>query len=139
MDAEFLFDFGSPNAYCAYKVIPAIEQRTGARFAYTPILLGGLSRQRACERRVESCLRLNEIPFGAKALDFANEQSRLASSSLKKLERMNQRRILRFPSATKIERLVHSSCARARNLMTMIAHCYSQSADKWRAICNVNK
>lgn len=42
MDAEFLFDFGSPNAYCAYKVIPGIEQRTGKRFTYTPILLGGL-------------------------------------------------------------------------------------------------
>jgi 2-hydroxychromene-2-carboxylate isomerase len=40
--AEFLFDFGSPNAWCAHKVIPAIEARTGARFIYTPILLGGL-------------------------------------------------------------------------------------------------
>jgi 2-hydroxychromene-2-carboxylate isomerase len=39
---EFLFDFGSPNAWCAHKVIPAIEARTGARFVYTPILLGGL-------------------------------------------------------------------------------------------------
>ena len=40
--AEFLFDFGSPNAWCAHKVIPAIEQRTGAKFIYTPVLLGGL-------------------------------------------------------------------------------------------------
>lgn len=40
--AEFLFDFGSPNAYCAYKVIPGIEARTGAKFDVTPILLGGL-------------------------------------------------------------------------------------------------
>lgn len=40
--AEFLFDFGSPNAYLCHKVIPAIEARTGARFAYVPILLGGL-------------------------------------------------------------------------------------------------
>lgn len=42
MDAEFLFDFGSPNAWCAHKVIPAIEARTGARIRYTPVLLGGL-------------------------------------------------------------------------------------------------
>lgn len=42
MRAEFLFDFGSPNAWCAHKVIPDIEARTGVRFAYTPILLGGL-------------------------------------------------------------------------------------------------
>lgn len=40
--AEFLFDFGSPNAYLAHKMIPRIEQRTGARFIYTPVLLGGV-------------------------------------------------------------------------------------------------
>ena len=39
---EFLFDFGSPNAYLAHKVLPAIEARTGARFTYVPVLLGGL-------------------------------------------------------------------------------------------------
>lgn len=39
---EFLFDFGSPNAYLAHKVIPAIEKRTGAKFTYTPMLLGGV-------------------------------------------------------------------------------------------------
>ena len=39
---EFLFDFGSPNAYFCHKVIPAIEARTGAKFTYVPILLGGL-------------------------------------------------------------------------------------------------
>jgi 2-hydroxychromene-2-carboxylate isomerase len=39
---EFLFDFGSPNAYLCHRVIPAIEQRTGARFQYLPVLLGGL-------------------------------------------------------------------------------------------------
>ena len=39
---QFLFDFGSPNAYLAHRVIPAIEARTGARFTYLPILLGGV-------------------------------------------------------------------------------------------------
>jgi 2-hydroxychromene-2-carboxylate isomerase len=39
---DFLFDFGSPNAYFAHKVIPGIEQRTGATFNYVPILLGGI-------------------------------------------------------------------------------------------------
>ena len=39
---EFHFDFGSPNAYFAHKVIPGIEQRTGAKFQYVPILLGGV-------------------------------------------------------------------------------------------------
>ncbi|HMO46470.1 MAG TPA: 2-hydroxychromene-2-carboxylate isomerase [Rubrivivax sp.] len=40
--AQFLFDFGSPNAYLCHKVIPALEQRTGVRLEYVPILLGGL-------------------------------------------------------------------------------------------------
>ena len=39
---EFLFDFGSPNAYLSHRVVPTIEARTGARFVYTPVLLGGL-------------------------------------------------------------------------------------------------
>ena len=42
MAPEFLFDFGSPNAYFAHKVIPDIEKRTGAKFDYVPVLLGGL-------------------------------------------------------------------------------------------------
>ena len=41
-DVTFYFDFGSPNAYLAHKVIPGIERRTGARFVYVPALLGGI-------------------------------------------------------------------------------------------------
>jgi 2-hydroxychromene-2-carboxylate isomerase len=39
---EFHFDFGSPNAYLSHRVIPAITERTGVRFVYTPVLLGGI-------------------------------------------------------------------------------------------------
>jgi 2-hydroxychromene-2-carboxylate isomerase len=39
---EFHFDFGSPNAYLAHLVIPEIEQRTGVKFDYVPVLLGGV-------------------------------------------------------------------------------------------------
>ena len=39
---QFLFDFGSPNAYLSHEAIPAIEKRTGVRFDYVPILLGGI-------------------------------------------------------------------------------------------------
>jgi 2-hydroxychromene-2-carboxylate isomerase len=39
---EFHFDFGSPNAYLSHLVIPDIERRTGAKFVYVPILLGGV-------------------------------------------------------------------------------------------------
>jgi 2-hydroxychromene-2-carboxylate isomerase len=39
---EFYFDFGSPNAYLAYKVMPAVERRLGTRFELKPALLGGI-------------------------------------------------------------------------------------------------
>jgi len=39
---QFLFDFGSPNAFLSHEAIPAIEQRTGVKFEYVPILLGGI-------------------------------------------------------------------------------------------------
>jgi 2-hydroxychromene-2-carboxylate isomerase len=39
---EFQFDFGSPNAYLSHLVIPGIEKRQGVKFAYVPVLLGGV-------------------------------------------------------------------------------------------------
>jgi 2-hydroxychromene-2-carboxylate isomerase len=39
---QFLFDVGSPNAFLSHEAIPAIEKRTGAKFDYVPILLGGI-------------------------------------------------------------------------------------------------
>ena len=42
LKAEFLFDFGSPNAYLAEIALPPIERRTGIKFEYVPILLGGI-------------------------------------------------------------------------------------------------
>lgn len=42
LKAEFLFDFGSPNAYLAETALAGIATRTGATFDYVPILLGGI-------------------------------------------------------------------------------------------------
>jgi 2-hydroxychromene-2-carboxylate isomerase len=39
---EFHFDFGSPNAYLSHLVLPEIEKRTGVKFEYVPVLLGGV-------------------------------------------------------------------------------------------------
>ena len=39
---EFIFDFGSPNAYLAWKVLPEIAARTGAEVRLVPCLLGGI-------------------------------------------------------------------------------------------------
>jgi 2-hydroxychromene-2-carboxylate isomerase len=51
---EFHFDFGSPNAYLAHRVIPAIEGRTGAGFRYVPILLGGVFKATGNRSPVEA-------------------------------------------------------------------------------------
>ena len=39
---EFLFDFGSPATYLAYRRLPAIAQAANATIIWTPILLGGI-------------------------------------------------------------------------------------------------
>ncbi len=39
---DFIFDFGSPNAYLSGKVLPGICARTGARLNLIPCLLGGI-------------------------------------------------------------------------------------------------
>jgi 2-hydroxychromene-2-carboxylate isomerase len=39
---QFMFDFGSPNAFLSHEAIPAIEKRTGVKFEYVPVLLGGI-------------------------------------------------------------------------------------------------
>ncbi len=39
---DFYFDFASPNAYLSHKVVSGIEERTGTKFNYIPVLLGGI-------------------------------------------------------------------------------------------------
>lgn len=39
---EFIFDFGSPNAYLANRALPGLIERTGAEVRYVPCLLGGI-------------------------------------------------------------------------------------------------
>src|SRR5689334_1334443 len=59
---EFLFDFGSPNAYLAQKVIPDIERRTGVKFEYVPILLGGIFKLTNNRSPVESLAGIKNKP-----------------------------------------------------------------------------
>ncbi|WP_293611316.1 2-hydroxychromene-2-carboxylate isomerase [Ponticaulis sp.] len=39
---EFIFDFGSPNAYLAYQIMPDVLACTGAKLKVSPCLLGGI-------------------------------------------------------------------------------------------------
>jgi 2-hydroxychromene-2-carboxylate isomerase len=59
---EFHFDFGSPNAYLAHLVIPAIEQRTGVKFEYVPVLLGGVFRLTGNRSPAESLAGIKNKP-----------------------------------------------------------------------------
>ena len=42
MKVDYIFDFASPNAYLAHKIIPILEENTGSSFEYVPCLLGGI-------------------------------------------------------------------------------------------------
>lgn len=60
---EFIFDFGSPNAYLSHRVLPGIAERQGATIKLTPCLLGGIFK-----------LTGNQAPMMA----FANVKGKLA-------------------------------------------------------------
>ena len=59
---EFDFDFGSPNAYLAHLVIPDIAQRTGAKFEYVPVLLGGVYKLTGNRSPAESLAGIKNKP-----------------------------------------------------------------------------
>ncbi|WP_428538737.1 2-hydroxychromene-2-carboxylate isomerase [Rhodopila sp.] len=59
---EFHFDFGSPNAYLSHLVIPDIERRTGARFDYVPVLLGGIFKLTGNRSPAESMAGIKNKP-----------------------------------------------------------------------------
>ncbi|MFO1081466.1 MAG: 2-hydroxychromene-2-carboxylate isomerase [Reyranellaceae bacterium] len=83
---EFLFDFGSPNAYLCHLVIPALEQRQGIKVDYVPILLGGLFK-----------MTNNRSPMEA----FAGIRNKLD------YERLETERFLRRHGITRYQRNPH--------------------------------
>src|SRR5271168_4860263 len=59
---EFHFDFGSPNAYLSHLVIPEIEKRTGAKFQYVPVLLGGVFKMTNNRSPAQSLVGIKNKP-----------------------------------------------------------------------------
>jgi 2-hydroxychromene-2-carboxylate isomerase len=59
---EFHFDFGSPNAYLAHRVIPEVERRTGTKFEYVPVLLGGVYKLTGNRSPAESLAGVRNKP-----------------------------------------------------------------------------
>src|SRR5262245_28225438 len=78
---EFHFDFGSPNAYLSHKLIPAIEQRTGAKFVYVPVLLGGVFKATG-----------NASPM----VQFANIKSKLDYQRLEMMRFIRKHQLTQF-------------------------------------------
>ncbi len=59
---EFHFDFGSPNAYLSHLVLPEIQKRTGVKFEYVPILLGGIFKLTNNRSPAESLIGIKNKP-----------------------------------------------------------------------------
>ena len=59
---QFLFDFGSPNAFLSHEAIPAIERRIGVKFEYIPILLGGIFKATNNRSPVETLAGIKNKP-----------------------------------------------------------------------------
>ena len=59
---QFLFDFGSPNAFLSHEAIPAIEKRSGVSFEYVPILLGGIFKATNNKSPAESLAGIKNKP-----------------------------------------------------------------------------
>jgi 2-hydroxychromene-2-carboxylate isomerase len=57
-----LFDVGSPNAFLSHEAIPAIEKRTGVKFEYVPILLGGIFKATNNRSPAESLAGIKNKP-----------------------------------------------------------------------------
>jgi len=78
---DFIFDFASPNAYLAYKVLPAITARTGATVNLIPCLLGGIFKATG-----------NQAPMAA----FGGVKGKLAYEKLEIARFINKHALTRF-------------------------------------------
>ena len=63
VEFKFIFDFGSPKAYLVYNMVPGIEERTGVKADYVPVLLGGIFKSTKTFRQLrhlkQCLLRVN--------------------------------------------------------------------------------
>src|SRR5207244_3195534 len=57
-----MFDSGSPNAFLSHEAIPAIEKRTGVKFEYVPILLGGIFKATNSKSPAQSLAGIKNRP-----------------------------------------------------------------------------
>ena len=78
---DFIFDFGSPNAYLAHKALPGVVARTGASVNYIPCLLGGIFKATG-----------NQSPVMA----FGNVKGKLAYDNLEMMRFVKKHGLSKF-------------------------------------------
>jgi 2-hydroxychromene-2-carboxylate isomerase len=78
---DFIFDFGSPNAYLAHKALPGLVSRTGASVNYIPCLLGGIFKATG-----------NQSPVMA----FGNVKGKLAYDNLEMMRFVRRHGLTKF-------------------------------------------
>jgi 2-hydroxychromene-2-carboxylate isomerase len=106
---EFLFDFGSPNAYLAGKVVRQIEQRTGVKY-YVPVLLGGIFKLTGNSSPADSLKGIKNKP------EFmALETERFTATTLRRSSRIPFSRLSR-------------SCSCAARLRPNSKACFSRTS-----------
>ncbi|KCZ58884.1 2-hydroxychromene-2-carboxylate isomerase [Hyphomonas chukchiensis] len=78
---DFIFDFGSPNAYLAHMALPGLVARTGASVNYIPCLLGGIFKATG-----------NQSPVMA----FGNVKGKLAYDNLEMMRFVKKHGLSKF-------------------------------------------
>ena len=78
---DFIFDFGSPNAYLAHKALPGLVARTRASVNYIPCLLGGIFKATG-----------NQSPVMA----FGNVKGKLAYDNLEMMRFVRKHGLTKF-------------------------------------------
>ncbi len=71
VEFKFIFDFGSPKAYLVYNMVPGIEERTGVKADYVPVLLGGIFKSTNNVSPIEA---FKTVPAKAKYDDLDTER-----------------------------------------------------------------
>jgi 2-hydroxychromene-2-carboxylate isomerase len=78
---EFVFDFASPNCWFAYRALPPVLERTGARLEILPALLGGIFKATG-----------NQAPFAA----FAHVKGKVEYERLEIRRFIEKHRLTQF-------------------------------------------
>ena len=101
---EFHFDFGSPNAYLAHRVVPAVEARTGVSFRYVPILLGGIFKATNNRSPFETFASVkNKLEYERLEIDRFIRRHDIAGFQFNPFFPVNTLRLMRGAAAAEID------------------------------------